>query len=176
MFGTGMLTYSRPLRPIISPCVIYFRNWRRTLPRTISLNRDKSRSMLRDMSRPCGVFVHRQTWFDALRQRGCARRWACGTKSRTCQFKVVVPLPSKERRWRTIDSRREMEAGGDVTERVRREYRRRMQPISAGTHENLSAHAAIRSWHRRGQRYSPHTAIRRSPTLHCTQSRESAGP
>src|SRR5579871_2911339 len=47
MLGTGMLTNSRPLRPIISPLLMYLRNCWRTLPRTICRNRDRSRSILR---------------------------------------------------------------------------------------------------------------------------------
>src|SRR5690242_20035159 len=41
-----MLTRLRPLRPISSPCVTYFRRFWRILPRTICLNRDKSCSIL----------------------------------------------------------------------------------------------------------------------------------
>ena len=37
--GTGMLTRSRPLRPIISPCVTYLRRFLRIRPRTICRKR-----------------------------------------------------------------------------------------------------------------------------------------
>src|SRR5438132_13974150 len=40
-----MLTRSFPFRPIISPCVTYFRRFSRIFPRTICLNRDASRSI-----------------------------------------------------------------------------------------------------------------------------------
>src|SRR6476620_5402007 len=40
-----METRSFPLRPIISPCVTYFRRFSRIFPRTICLNRDESRSI-----------------------------------------------------------------------------------------------------------------------------------
>src|SRR4051812_31297611 len=59
MFGTGMLTNSRPLRPIISPLLMYFRSCCRTLPRTICLKRERSRSMLRAIGhlvKDCSVF------------------------------------------------------------------------------------------------------------------------
>ena len=49
MLGTGMLTTSRPVRPIISPCVTYLRRFLRTRPRTISRKRLRSRSILRDI-------------------------------------------------------------------------------------------------------------------------------